>query len=173
MAQLPNLDVHDRPSGTIVAGAFAVQWLQDIIDFWYHMCPFSATITTATTTIPQAQDWYLLPSDFILDVRNGALVQTIAGDPLSYKRAVRVPLQKWLNRQLSTQKSVGVLYPAYYCIFGDDGVTTARQQRITSPRIPASRSRPSSITTNCHPCWRPTTSPNSPTIMSASNTSGS
>src|SRR5262245_66383754 len=95
MAQLPNLDVHDRPSGTIVAGAFAVQWLQDIIDFWYHMCPFSATITTATTTIPQAQDCYLLLPDFILDVCNGALLQTIAGYPLAYQRAVEEPRQKW------------------------------------------------------------------------------
>src|SRR5262245_34301949 len=131
MSQLPNLDVHDRPNApTIAAGAFCIQWLQDILDYYYHMCPFSATIATATTVIPVTQDWYLLPADFILDVRNGALVQTIANDPLSSKRAVQVPLPNIPNRPSSTQTATNVLYPSYYCIFGDDCVTTTRQQLI-------------------------------------------
>jgi len=136
MAQLPNLDAKDRPSGTIVAGAFTPQWLQDVIDFWFHMVPFSATVKTATGTISANADHIVLPSDFVLDVRNGLTVQTIQGDSLTYKRTVRVPLQKWINRNLASQKTTDVKYPTYYTVWGDDALTSTQYQFMYLAPIP-------------------------------------
>lgn len=122
MAQLPNLDIHDIPNGVVQIDAFSIQWLQDILDFWYHMVPFSSTVTSASLNLSANNNTVSVPTDFILDVRNGYLVQTITNDTLSYKRMYRLPFQKWLNRSLSSQKSTNVLFPSTYCVLGRDGV---------------------------------------------------
>ena len=128
MLQLPNLEVHDMPNGVVQQDAFCIQWLQDILDFWYHMVPFSATVVSDTLNCTANQNYVTLPSDFILDVRNGYLVQTVVGDSLSLKRTHRVPLQKFINRQLSSQKSTDVKYPLFYSVVGDDNNILTQQQ---------------------------------------------
>jgi hypothetical protein len=119
MVQLPNLDTHDIPGGVVQQDAFCIQWLQDILDFWYHMVPFSASVTSSTLNVTANVNSVAVPTDFIVDVRNGYLVQTISGDNLSYRRVLRVPLQKWLNRSLMYQRQAAtVLYPSFYMIQG-------------------------------------------------------
>lgn len=119
MAQLPNLDIHDIPNGVVQPDAYAIQWLQDILDFWYHMVPFSSTVTATPLNCTANVGTISLPSDFILDVRNGYLVQTIPGNTTSYKRVYRVPFQKFLNRVLYYQTTVNALYPHFYTILGE------------------------------------------------------
>jgi hypothetical protein len=134
MAQLPNLQVHDAPNGVVQQDAFAIQWLQDILDFWFHMVPFSATVKHQSITCTAHNEEIIMPSDFILDVRNGLEVQTIPGDSTSYKRKGRVPLQKFINRRLENQTTHDVKYPEFYCIVGDDdNITTQYQTMMITP----------------------------------------
>jgi len=130
MAQLPNLEIHDAPDGVVQQDAFAIQWLQDILDFWYHVCPFSVTVIKQAINCTANSDTIILPSDFILDVRNGLLVQTTPGDINSYRRKRRVPLQKFINRQLYYQGATNVNCPEFYCIVGNDGVTETQYQTM-------------------------------------------
>lgn len=102
MAQVPNLKQHDCPNGVVQTDAYAVQWLQDIMDFWYHMVPFSGGVTDISLPIPALTTEIALPDDFILDVRNGYIIQRTE-DVRSNVRLMRVPLQKWLNRDLYYQ----------------------------------------------------------------------
>src|SRR5437867_533641 len=95
--QLPNLEVHDMPDGVVLPDALCIQWLQDILDFWYHMMPFSATVDYVPLQLIAREPSVILPDDFILDVRHGLCVPTLAGDFQSYRRILRVPLQKFIN----------------------------------------------------------------------------
>ncbi len=134
MAQLPNLEVHDAPNGVVQVDAFSIQWLQDILDFWYSIMPFSATVKKIPLTCTANSDTIILPGDFILDVRNGLIAQTIPGNTASYKRRWRMPLQKFINRQLARQNSTDVKYPDFYCVVGDDGnITTQYQTMLVTP----------------------------------------
>lgn len=121
MAQLPNITAHDCPHGVVQSDAFSVQWLQDILDFWYHMVPFSAAVTSVSLNVTANVGYVTLPSDFILDVRNGYLVQTVVSDARSYGRTVRLPLQKFISHQLYFQTPgliQSVDYPRFYCVQG-------------------------------------------------------
>jgi len=130
MAQLPNLEAHDMPNGVVQPDAFAIQWLQDILDFWYHMVPFSATVKTTTLSAVANQGHIVLPSNFILDVRNGYTVNKIPGDNTTKRRVIRIPLQKFINRRLLYQTSTNIDYPYFYCIQGDDDVVATQYQHM-------------------------------------------
>lgn len=130
MAQLPNLEAHDAPDGVVQADAFAVEWLQDILTFWYHIAPFSATVVDLPIACTANSDTIILPADFILDVRNGLEVQTVLGDNNSYQKKWRLPLQKFRNRRLHYQGRTDIKYPEFYCIVGDDGVSTTQYQTM-------------------------------------------
>lgn len=132
MAQLPNLDIHDMPDGVVQPNAFCIEWLQNILDFWHHMVPFSSTVRTVPLHATADSDTILLPTDFILDVRNGYHVQRVPGDSRSFIRRARLPLQKFLNRQISSQSrsTTAVLFPHYYCVVGDDGIVTSQRQTL-------------------------------------------
>lgn len=139
---MPNLSVHDAPNGVVQQNAYSIQWLQDILDFWYHIVPFSATVVKHPLTCTANNDTIILPEDFILDVRNGLLVQSIPGDNTSYIRRYRMPLQKFINRQLTNQKATDVKHPNYYCIIGDDGDVFSQRQTMKITPTP-------SINTSC------------------------
>lgn len=130
MVQLANLENHDAPDNVVSEEAYSIQWLQDILDFWFHMVPFSATVKKQGVSCTAHSDTLILPADFILDVRNGLVVQTIPGDENSYVRKHRTPLQKFINRQLDKQNSQNVTYPEWYCVVGDDGVITTQYQTM-------------------------------------------
>lgn len=129
-ARLPNLEVHDCPEGVVQQDAYAIEWVQSIVDFWFHMMPFSSTVIKVDITCIAHSDSITLPTDFIIDVRNGLLVQTVLNDSNSYKRRRRLPLQKFINRQETFQGAVDVHYPLYYCIAGDNGDTQHAQQTM-------------------------------------------
>jgi hypothetical protein len=125
---LPNLKVHEAPDGIVRSDAYSIQWLQDILDFWYHMVPFSATVGTATVTCTPNSHTVTLPADFILDVRNGYTVQAVPGDATSMRRTLRLPLQRFINRRLQSQRVASALFPLYYCVVGDDEVALTQYQ---------------------------------------------
>lgn len=132
-AQLPQLEHHDMPNGVVMPDAYCIQFLQDILDFWYHMVPFSATVKMVYLNCTAHQNYIVLPSDFILDVRNGYTVQTIQNNTQSYKRTFRLPLQKFINRRLYYQNKTDALYPCFYCIQGDDNTSTQYQTMQIEP----------------------------------------
>lgn len=135
MAQLSNLEIHDMPTGTVSQDAFSIQWLQDILDFWYHMVPFSATVKNVALSCIANQNYVVLPSNFILDVRNGYTVRTISNDPLSLRRITRMPLQKFINRRLTYQKSVTNIFPWFYCIQDTDTLGNQLMQITPTPTV--------------------------------------
>lgn len=137
MVQLSNLETHDAPLGVVQSNAFSIKWLQDILDFWYHIMPFSATVVDVPISCTANSDIIVLPSDFILDVRNGLEVQTVPGDVNSYKKKWRLPLQKFRNKRLEHQGATGVNFPEYYCVVGDDGVVATQYQRMRITPTPS------------------------------------
>ena len=79
-ADSPTLDQKDRPSNpTIAAGALSLQWLQEGIDLFHKLWPFSANITSVTVTIAVNDTTITVPSDFILDYKNGIVLDDDKG----------------------------------------------------------------------------------------------
>lgn len=95
MADLPELDNKDRPSGTIVSTAFSISWLQRAIDELHMEFPWAGTVASTTGTIASLNTTNFAPSDFILDVRGGLLMD-IGG---STKRLIRRNFQDILTFQ--------------------------------------------------------------------------
>lgn len=84
LADLPELDQHDRPDASIVTSAFAINWLQRCIDVMAQEFPWASEITRTTGNITTLnQD--LAFTDFILDVRDGLYLT----DGTSVKRLFR------------------------------------------------------------------------------------
>lgn len=132
MVQLPVLDVEEAPNGVVLQTAKSIDWLQEIIDFWHHLVPFSATIAVDQDLSCIADsDVLLLPMDFIVDVRNGYFVQTVPGDFRSFKQTRRLPVPKFMRYRLQFQRNQGaVLFPQYYCIVGDDNDPFSQRQTM-------------------------------------------
>lgn len=128
--QLPNLEIHDMPDGVVRPDAFCIQWLQDILDFWHHMMPFSATVDYVPLYLLANVGTVILPDDFILDVKHGLCTPRIPSDLQTYQRLYRVPLQKFINRSLGYQKATNVKSPYYYCVIGDDGDPMSQRQTM-------------------------------------------
>lgn len=138
-AQLPNLTVHDIPDGVAKSDAYSLQWLQDILDFWYHLVPFSSTVGNVPLNCTAHSNSITLPTDFILDVRNGYLTQIVPSDNTSFQRRYRVPFQKFLTRSLYYQKQITTLYPVFYSIVGNvtNSAGTATQQTMMVTPTPS------------------------------------
>jgi hypothetical protein len=136
-AQLPNLSIHDCPQGVVQPDAYSVQWFQDILDFWYHMMPFSAAVVNVALPVIANQSYITLPADFILDVRNGYVVQTVQGDAQSYRRVTRLPLQKFISYQLGYQNRTpqDIKYPRLYCVQGSDADGNQLMQLTPTPTL--------------------------------------
>lgn len=137
MAQLPNLEIHDMPDGVVLPDAFSITWLQDIIDWWYHMVPFSTTIVTAPLNATANVSTITLPADFIVDVRNGYLTQRIPGDVKSLRRSARLSYQKFINREITHQKVTNALFPIYYCVNGITKVDNTPHQILNMCPTPS------------------------------------
>jgi hypothetical protein len=81
------------PAGTIVSTAFSIQWLETILHTFYSNFPWAATVTlVAGATVPHLNT-YVIPTNFILDVKNG-LILNING---SWKRVFRKPIQNFID----------------------------------------------------------------------------
>jgi hypothetical protein len=136
-AQLPNLEVHDMPDGVVLQDAYMIQWLQEILDYWYHHCPFQMTVSRLTLNCVPQSNHLILPEDFMIDVRDGYLVQTIPGDSQTLKRTKRTSFQKLLNRELSNQKLDKVNFPEFYCIIGSNNDPIHPQQIMEVAPVPS------------------------------------
>lgn len=136
-AQVANLDQHDRPNGVIQQNALCIGWLQQVLDQIHNVIPASATVVKKEIVCKAQEEIVVLPEDFIVDMRNGLLVQTIPGNRQSFKRAERVPLQKMLNRMVSHQGASNVNYPTWYCVAGDDGNPITQLQTMYIAPIPS------------------------------------
>lgn len=99
MADLPELDQQSRPTGAavIAAAAFPIDWLQRIIDTLHIEFPWGGVVARATGSLASGSlnvtDF--APTDFILDVRNGFIIQRSG----STKRLLRRGLQEIIDRQ--------------------------------------------------------------------------
>jgi hypothetical protein len=131
LAVAPQLMVHDVRDGVVLPDAHSLKWLQYIIDYCYHMSPFSATITKTACNATANSDEILLPTDFILDVRNGYVTQCVPGDDNSYRRRLRVSLQSFIDYQITYQGRNPVEYPILYNILGPSVGTTQYRLKIT------------------------------------------
>lgn len=130
MVTLPNLEVHDMPDGVVQQDAFMIDWLQEIIDYWHHMVPFSATVTHQTFNCIAHFDTLILPDDFIVDVRHGFMVQTKVNDPRSFRRIIRYDLPRFIRYWEFTQGAKDIPHPLAYCIVGDDGDPVLQRQTM-------------------------------------------
>lgn len=105
----PTLIQHDIPNGIVDQNAFSIRWLQNAIDMCHRKYPFSSTIATAQMLLAANTDYMVLasdtskflPDDFIIDVRDGCLVQY---NNQQY-RMKRLSYQYLLNYQLGTQNA--------------------------------------------------------------------
>ena len=73
------LDAKDRPAGTIVAGAFSITWLQEAVDYFAKKFPWSLNIKTVAWSLATNANAIAQPSDFILDYRDGLVIDSLPG----------------------------------------------------------------------------------------------
>lgn len=112
-ADSPTLDQKDRPSSpTIAAGALSLQFLQEGLDYFHKLWPFSADITSVAVSIAENDTTITVPSDFILDYKNGIILDDDAG------RLRRKSLSKILGVPVGSSSSPNRGTPAWYAIRG-------------------------------------------------------
>src|SRR5262245_44529811 len=104
LVQNANLEHDEAPGGVVKPESMCIQWLQDILDYCHHKAPLSSTVSHTARNCVANQDTLQLPSDFILDVRDGYLVQSIASDATSLVRVYRRSFQDLLDQMLGTQR---------------------------------------------------------------------
>jgi len=96
MADLPELDQHDRPTATILSTAFSINWLQRVLDTMHQEFPWAGTIASTTGSLSTLNTTGLAPTDFILDVRDGFLLNVGTG---STKALIRRNFQDIMQYQ--------------------------------------------------------------------------
>jgi len=107
------LDAKDRPSNPVLAtGALSISWLQEALDLFAKRFPFSNNITTFTISVSKGDSSFSVPSDFILDYRNGILWDDDEG------RMTRRGLSTLLNVPLGTSSSPHESIPRIYSVKG-------------------------------------------------------
>ena len=114
LAHSSTLDQHDRKGGVIDSNAYSVKWLQQALDMYHSRYPFSGDVTSAAIVIAINNDVVTLPDDFMLDARNGLLVNFSSG----VQRLARLSFQRWLdiyNPSIGKPQTV----PSVYSIFGE------------------------------------------------------
>ncbi len=119
LAQSPPLDRHDRPGDVIDQNAFSIKWLQSGLDRVHRKFPFSTDIqsvdvvissNTTDVTLLSNSSLYL-PTDFILDVKDG-IFYTSGTSSIRLKRRT---FQYWLSVYNSTLNQK-VPVPSCYCV---------------------------------------------------------
>jgi hypothetical protein len=96
MADMPELDQHDRPSATIDSAAFSINWLQRCLDEIHQEFPWAGTIASVSGQVSALQTSAFAPSDFILDVRDGLWITFSGSKRRLFRRNFSdiVPLQE-------------------------------------------------------------------------------
>jgi hypothetical protein len=100
------LDAHDRPGGSVLAtNAFTIAWLQDGLDTFHRIFPMAGRLTSQSITLTST-GVLTLPTDFIIDVKDGILI------PEHKVRVLRKGFQESLNYDL--RGITGSNEPCYY-----------------------------------------------------------
>lgn len=107
------LDEKDRPSGVILPTAFSIAWLQEALDLFYKKFPFQANIVSTAITIAENDTTIAIPSDMILDYKDGILLENDAGRMRrrSFSRLLDIPKGNSTNPLRGT--------PSRYAIIGN------------------------------------------------------
>lgn len=101
LAASPTVLQHDMSGGVVNENAWAIKWLQNALDMFHRKFPFSSDIASVAVTIQgnntdvvlTSDGVSYLPTDFMIDVRNG-LVVTINNQTF---RLTRKSFQYWLS----------------------------------------------------------------------------
>ena len=100
------LTQHDMKGGIVSSNAYSIKWLNEALDSYHLRYPFSGDITAVDMVIdgtlsymtlatsPQA----FLPDDFMLDCRDGVILQQSSG----FTRLFRGNFQTWLDTYNAT-----------------------------------------------------------------------
>jgi len=107
------LDLKDRPGGTLVPAALSIRWLQRGLDIFHRAFPWSGTITTGSLSLTTSTNTVALPSDFVMDKRDG--IKIVQTSPAINRRLLRKSLD-WLLDQNATATATGE--PGAYVIIG-------------------------------------------------------
>lgn len=108
LAASPIVSKHDAPGGVISPDAYSIKWLQNALDYFHRKFPFANDIVEDLPMIVQPNTGILvlasdptkyLPTDFILDVRNGIFIQ----DGTSRYRIVRKDFQRRMQGKMNYQ----------------------------------------------------------------------
>jgi len=115
MADLPELNQHDRPAGTIASTAFSINWLQRAVDEVLAEFPWGGQVTTAALTITGANTANAAPADMLKEVREGVQLQITSN---SVKTLIKRNLQDIIRFQAKsnvngTNPPTG--QPVFYC----------------------------------------------------------
>jgi len=108
LADSPTLDKKDRPGGIIQVNAFSITWLQEALDKFHKKFPFAADIKSVTLNIAALDNTFALPADYILDYKDGVLLNDDAG------RLRRRTLSFILNQTQGTTSSPHKSVPKIY-----------------------------------------------------------
>lgn len=119
----PTLLQHDVPNGIVRQDAFSIRWLQNALDMCYRKYPFSSTILTASMSLGigsnelvlSADNTKFLPTDFILDVRDGLIVQISNQE----YRMQRISYQYYLNYRIQNTNNNNSTRTYCYTIVGN------------------------------------------------------
>jgi hypothetical protein len=121
LAHSPTVSAHDSPEGVLDPNAWTVKWLENALNFFHRLYPFSSDVTQAAMTVgasstdvllvtPALHSLYL-PDDFIVDIRNGLFFLVGTREvPLR-----RVDYQRWLKLKVSYQ-NIPVNEPLCYTL---------------------------------------------------------
>lgn len=118
----PTLIAHDIPGGVVASNAYAIKWLQRALNYFHRKYPFANDITTvAMTALANTETLVLssdlvshLPSDFILDVRDGLIANDSSGNGF---RLTRQSYQYFMDTRLSYTNTVSnIARGSSYCV---------------------------------------------------------
>lgn len=106
------LDAKDRPSASIVAGAFSIQWLQEGLDLLFAYVPIGGTLVSpaGTLSFSAGVPSYLLPTDFAAVEKDG-VVLTDTGEHLILRNQNELDSQPTVRTNWGRPTMFSITYP--------------------------------------------------------------
>lgn len=113
MASVGALDQHDRPNAPLLTNdAFAIDWLQEGIDWFHQQVPMAGILTSSSITIPASTGLVSLPTRFIVDMRDGVVITS----PAPGYRVIRISAQEYVSRTALAAQSTQASSPSFYVV---------------------------------------------------------
>ena len=102
----PSLDQKARPGNVLDAQSFLIGWLQDGLDFFHRKFPWTGLMAMQNLTLA-GTDTYTLPTDCVLDIRDGLRIMERQGTGSGTKRRLLRKSLSWLLSRDTTGDAVG------------------------------------------------------------------